>query len=112
VAAKTFKKRFNILATHGTAKVLTENGIPCTMVNKVSEGRPHLLDKIRDHQIQWIINTSMGTRTTEDSYIIRRSALDYHLPYTTTVAGAIAMVQAMAAIRERPLEVKAVQDYY
>ena len=81
-------------------------------MNKVSEGRPNLVDKIRDHQIQWIINTSMGTRTTEDSYIIRRSALDYHLPYTTTVAGAIAMVQAMAAIRERPLEVKAVQDYY
>ena len=112
VAEKLIQLGFNLLATKGTATVLAENGITCAVVNKVSEGRPNLVDKIRDHQIQWIINTSMGTRTTEDSYIIRRSALDYHLPYTTTVAGAIAMVQAMAAIRERPLEVKAVQDYY
>ncbi len=112
VAAKLIQLGFNIMATHGTATVLAENNITCTTINKVSEGRPHLVDKIRDHQIQWIINTSMGTRTTEDSYIIRRSALDYHLPYTTTVAGAIAMVEAMAAIRERPLEVKPVQDYY
>jgi carbamoyl-phosphate synthase large subunit len=62
--------------------------------------------------VQWIINTSMGTRTTEDSYIIRRAALNFHLPYTTTVAGANAMVQAISATINTDLKVKAVQDYF
>jgi len=103
---------FTLLATKGTAAVLLENNIPCTKVNKISEGRPHIKDKIQDKEIQWIVNTSMGTRTTEDSYIIRRSALDYHLPYTTTLAGAVAMVGAIAAFRQQGLTVKALQEYH
>ncbi len=103
---------FNLLATKGTAKVLLENNIPCSSVNKISEGRPHIKDKIQDHEIQWIVNTSLGTRTTEDSYIIRRCALDYHLPYTTTLAGAHAMVGAIAAFRKEGLSVKALQEYH
>jgi carbamoyl-phosphate synthase large subunit len=103
---------FSLLATKGTAAVLRENNIPCTKVNKISEGRPHIKDKIQDKEIQWIVNTSMGTRTTEDSYIIRRSALDYHLPYTTTLAGAVAMVGAIAAFRQQGLTVKALQEYH
>ena len=82
------------------------------MVNKISEGRPHIHDKINDDEVQWIINTSMGTRTTEDSYIIRRAALDFHLPYTTTVAGAKAMTMAIAALRQAEMEVKSVQEYF
>ena len=112
VAKEIVKLGHAILATKGTAQFLQEHEIPCTVVRKVSEGRPHILDKIQDKEIQWVINTSLGTRTTEDSYIIRRSALDYHLPYTTTVAGANAMVKAMANSRENVMEVKAVQDYY
>jgi carbamoyl-phosphate synthase large subunit len=112
VAREIIKLGHDILATRGTAAHLQEHGIPCTMVHKISEGRPHILDKIQDMQIKWIINTSLGTRTTEDSYTIRRSALSYHLPYTTTVAGANALVKAMATMEEHVMEVKPVQDYY
>ncbi|MBU0481450.1 MAG: carbamoyl-phosphate synthase large subunit [Proteobacteria bacterium] len=112
VAAKLAGLGFSILATSGTAKYLSDNGVECTRVNKISEGRPHIHDKIQNKEISWIVNTSMGTRTTEDSYIIRRAALDFHLPYTTTVAGAIAMANAIEAASETDLKVKAVQDYF
>jgi carbamoyl-phosphate synthase large subunit len=101
-----------LLATTHTAQFLTDNGVECTKVNKISEGRPHILDMIKDKKIQWIINTSMGTRTTEDSYTIRRSALDYHIPYTTTTAGAESMVMAIATLTEKSMEVQALQDYF
>jgi carbamoyl-phosphate synthase large subunit len=103
---------FKILATKGTAKVLTEAGVACDTVNKISEGRPHILDIIQDKKIQWIINTSMGTRATEDSYSIRRSALDYHIPYTTTTAGAQAMLMAIATLHDTSLGVKSLQEYF
>jgi len=103
---------FKLLATTHTAQFLIDNGVPCTKVNKISEGRPHILDMIKDKKIQWIINTSMGTRTTEDSYTIRRSALDYHIPYTTTTAGAESMAMAIATLTEKSMEVQALQDYF
>jgi len=103
---------FSILATSGTASYLAEHNVECAMVNKISQGRPHLLDKVQDNQVQWIINTSMGSRTTEDSYSIRRSALDYHLPYTTTTSGALSMVTALETVREKEIQVKAIQEYF
>jgi carbamoyl-phosphate synthase large subunit len=112
VARKLVELGFSIVATKGTARHLQENGVGCTQVHKVSEGRPHILDKIQDKAIQWIINTSLGTRTTEDSYTIRRAALDYHLPYTTTIAGAESMVKAISTVRHESLEVKSVQEYF
>jgi carbamoyl-phosphate synthase large subunit len=112
VARRLVELGFNILATRGTAQHLSDQGLACTPINKISEGRPHIHDKIQDKEVQWIINTSMGTRTTEDSYIIRRAALNFHLPYTTTVAGANAMVQAISATINTDLKVKAVQDYF
>ena len=112
LAQRLLQLGFSILATSGTAAFLTEHNVACTMVNKISQGRPHLLDKVRDSQIQWIINTSMGSRTTEDSYIIRRSALDYHLPYTTTTSGALSMVRALETLCEKEIQVKAIQEYF
>jgi carbamoyl-phosphate synthase large subunit len=103
---------FTILATSGTAEFLNKHNVNCTMVNKISQGRPHLLDKVQDNQVQWIINTSMGSRTTEDSYSIRRSALDYHIPYSTTATGALSMVRALETVREKKMEVKAIQEYF
>ena len=86
-AARAGLTRF--CATSGTAACLQESGYrTATDVNKISQGRPHILDKIQDRQISWIVNTSLGKRTTEDSYSIRRAALDFHIPYTTTVTGA------------------------
>jgi carbamoyl-phosphate synthase large subunit len=112
IARQLIELGFSILATANTARFLSEHDLACTSVHKISEGRPHILDKIQDHGIQWIINTSMGTRTTEDSYTIRRAALSYHLPYTTTIAGAESMVKAIAVFRDKPLEVKSLQEYF
>jgi carbamoyl-phosphate synthase large subunit len=112
IAKELIGMGFMILATGGTAKYLSEQNLDCTRINKISEGRPHIHDKIRDKDIQWIVNTSMGNRTTEDSYIIRRAALDFHLPYTTTIAGAQAMTMAITATRQSELEVKSVQEYF
>jgi len=111
-AKKLAELGFKILATKGTAKVLGEAGIDCHTVNKISEGRPHILDIIQDNKIQWIINTSMGTRATEDSYTIRRSALDYHIPYTTTTAGAEAMLMAIVTLHDASMGVKPLQEYF
>ncbi|KPK34461.1 MAG: carbamoyl phosphate synthase large subunit [Nitrospira bacterium SG8_35_1] len=112
LARRLLKMGFSVLATSGTAAYLTEHNVECTKVNKISQGRPHLLDKVRDNQIQWIINTSLGSRTTEDSYSIRRSALDYHLPYTTTTSGALSMVRALETVQEKEIQVKAIQEYF
>ena len=112
IAKKIIALGFNILATRGTAKILEENGVACTSVHKISEGRPHILDKIQDKQIQWIVNTSLGTRTTEDAYTIRRAALNYHLPYTTTIAGAESMVKAIGTMQQESMEPKSVQEYF
>ena len=112
LAKRLLSLGFSILATTGTAAFLKENNVDCTMVNKISQGRPHILDKVQDNQVQWIINTSMGSRTTEDSYSIRRSALDYHLPYTTTTSGALSMVRALETAREKEIQVKAIQEYF
>ena len=111
VARKLHKLGYTILATQGTAARLKESGISCTEVNKISQGRPHILDKIEDGQVQWILNTSAGTRTTEDSYSIRRAALDYHIPYTTTITGGLAMTQAMESVRQKEIGVKTIQEF-
>ncbi len=112
LAQRLLSLGFSILATSGTAAFLSEHNVDCSMVNKISQGRPHLLDKVQDNEIQWIINTSMGSRTTEDSYSIRRSALDYHLPYTTTTSGALSMVRALETLRETEIQVKSIQEYF
>ncbi|MCI5211092.1 MAG: carbamoyl phosphate synthase large subunit, partial [Candidatus Electrothrix sp. ATG2] len=111
VAKALLAQGFTLLATDGTATRLAEHGVECEQVNKISQGRPHILDKIKDDQVQWIINTSSGSRTTEDSYSIRRAALDYHIPYTTTVSGAVSMAQAITALAEQEVGVKTVQEF-
>ncbi len=111
VAASLVKQGFSLLATRGTADKLAEHGVACERVNKISQGRPHILDKLKDGQVQWIINTSSGTRTTEDSYSIRRAALVYHIPYTTTITGASSMAQAIGTLAVQEIEVKSVQEF-
>ncbi len=102
---------FTIFATSGTALFFQESNIDCQQINKISEGRPHILDKIQDRDIVWIINTSLGKRTTEDSYQIRRAAIDLHIPYTTTTNGAAALVSAMKEMKDLPIGVKPVQKF-
>ncbi|HHO47834.1 MAG TPA: carbamoyl-phosphate synthase large subunit [Desulfobacteraceae bacterium] len=102
---------FILLATRGTAARLRQAGIECTEVNKISQGRPHILDMLMDGKVQWIINTSSGSRTTEDSYTIRRAALDYHIPYSTTISGACSMVQAVGTLQRERAGVMTVQEF-
>jgi carbamoyl-phosphate synthase large subunit len=102
---------YTLLATKGTANFLHEHGVACDQVNKIAEGRPHILDKLRDHQVAWVVNTSLGRRTTEDSYLIRRAALELRIPYTTTISGAVSVVMAMQALRENALGVQPIQHF-
>ena len=111
VAKSLVSQGFCLIATPGTADKFAEHGVSCERVNKISQGRPHILDKVKDGQVQWIINTSSGNRTTEDSYFIRRAALDYHIPYTTTISGAVSMTQAIMALAEQEIGVKTVQEF-
>ena len=111
IARSLVELGFTILATSGTALFLQESKIDCLPINKISQGRPHILDRIQDREIAWIVNTSLGKRTTEDSYRIRRAAIDLHVPYTTTVTGAAAFVRALKDMRNRPIGVKAVQKF-
>jgi carbamoyl-phosphate synthase large subunit len=111
VAAKFSEAGFKIVATDGTSKFLNARGIPATMINKVSVGRPHVVDAIKSGRIQLVINTSVGGETRRDGYYIRRNALKYKIPYATTLAGGMAFYTAIQALRQRELTVKALQEY-
>ncbi|PIE56673.1 MAG: carbamoyl phosphate synthase large subunit [Desulfobulbus propionicus] len=102
---------YRLLATHGTAERMKAAGIPCEKVKKISQGRPNILDRVLNGEVHWIINTSAGRRTTEDSYTIRRSALESHIPYTTTVTGAWSMAMAVASLRKQQIRVKTIQEF-
>ena len=92
---KLLDKGFQILATRGTAKVIKEAGLECTVVNKVMEGRPNIVDMIMNAEIDLIVNTSEGIVSIKASASIRREALMHKICYATTMAGAFAMVEAM-----------------
>jgi len=96
VAARLVELGFEVLATRGTAAFLKEQGVvDLTVVNKVTEGRPHIVDMIKNDEINFIVNTVEGKQATSDSFTIRREALMHKVGYTTTIAGALATVQAL-----------------
>jgi len=102
---------FDLIATDGTARFIGKLGIGCATVNKVAQGSPHVVDLMRAGKIAAVINTPEA-RGAEDSFSIRRTALEQKLPYFTTMAGAQAAVEAIAALKHAPLEVRALQDYH
>ena len=103
---------FKILATGGTARFLEEAGIPAQRINKVSEGRPHVVDAIKNGNVQLVFNTTEGAQALADSRSLRRAALLHKVPYYTTLAGAIAAAQGVKAYKGGDLEVRALQDYF
>lgn len=103
---------FRIIATGGTARYLEEQGIAVEMVKKVAEGRPHIVDRITDGGVDMIFNTTEGWQSLKDSQAIRTSALRLKVPSFTTAAASLAAVDAIEALRARPLEVKSLQSYY
>jgi carbamoyl-phosphate synthase large subunit len=112
VAGQFADMGFDILATDGTWSRLAASGIPAERINKVSQGRPHAADAIKNGRIQLIINTGTGDEPRRDGYTIRRAALKFKVPYATTAAGALAVCRAVEALREKPFTVKPVQDYH
>ncbi|MEE4245774.1 MAG: carbamoyl-phosphate synthase large subunit [Kangiellaceae bacterium] len=95
VARALVEVGFELIATSGTARTLVAAGIPCQKVNKVSEGRPHIVDLIKNDEVNYIVNTTEGQKAIADSFTIRRSALQHKIAYTTTLAGAKATTQAI-----------------
>jgi carbamoyl-phosphate synthase large subunit len=103
---------FEACATSGTADYLAEQGIAVERVNKVAQGRPHIVDKIKDGEIALVFNTTEGWQSLKDSEEIRRSALISKVSYFTTASGSVAAAEAIAAMRQRNLEVCPLQDYH
>ncbi|WP_430388976.1 carbamoyl-phosphate synthase large subunit [Blastomonas fulva] len=102
----------DVVATGGTARYLKDNAVAVTEVNKVAQGRPHIVDRIKDGQIALIFNTTEGWQSLKDSQSIRASALSGKIPYFTTAAASVAAVRAMASLAKSSLEVKPLQAYY
>jgi len=112
LANKLINIGFTIVATRGTAKLLAENNIAVTIVNKITEDKPHVVDMIEGKEIALVINTTEGAQATKDSFSIRRTAFMKSVTYTTTISGAKALVDAIAAYKNNnsQFEVRALQD--
>jgi carbamoyl-phosphate synthase large subunit len=102
---------FRVIATRGTRRALAAHGIPCEQVNKVLEGRPHVVDLMKNGEAHLVFNTTEGAKALTDSKDIRRTALLYHIPYYTTLAGALAATQAIKALAAGTLTVAPLQSY-
>jgi len=103
---------FKIIATSGTAEFLAAEGIAVETVNKVAQGRPHIVDRIQDGDVALIFNTTEGWQSLKDSMSIRASALAQKVPYFTTAPGSVAAARAIAAMRSNPIEVQPIQAYF
>jgi carbamoyl-phosphate synthase large subunit len=112
VVERLFAAGFSVIATRGTAAFLSEKGLPVEVINKVAEGRPHIVDLIKNKEITFVINTVSGAQAQKDSFSIRRSALQYGVPYTTTVAGARAVVNAIESMKKKQISIKSIQEYH
>jgi carbamoyl-phosphate synthase large subunit len=102
---------FNLIATRGTARYISQLGIACETVNKVLQGSPHIVDLMKEGRIAMVMNTPDSSGTA-DSFSIRRTALEMRIPFFTTMSGANAGVQAIRALKSQPLEVRSLQDYH
>jgi carbamoyl-phosphate synthase large subunit len=111
VARQFFDMGFEIIATRGTSALLASHDIKNSLINKVSMGRPHVVDAIKNKKVQLVINTGVSSETKKDGYLIRRAALKFKIPYTTTVAGALAMSKGVASLKEKKLSVVSLQEY-
>jgi carbamoyl-phosphate synthase large subunit len=103
---------FKVLATSGTQRFLVDSGVPAVKINKVLEGRPHIVDAITNGEIQLVFNTTDGPQALADSRSLRRAALLHKVPYYTTLSGAVAAAQGVRAYRDGDLEVRTLQSYF
>ena len=111
VARALLVEGFTVIATAGTHAYLTDQGLEVGFVKKVLEGRPHIVDAMKNGEVQIVINTTEGKQSLQDSFSLRRTALMMKIPYFTTVPAAVAAAQAIAAIKAGELDVRAIQEY-
>jgi carbamoyl-phosphate synthase large subunit len=109
---KLIEMGFALVATRGTARFLEQAGLECKVINKVLEGRPHIVDAMKNGEIQLVFNTTEGRQAIADSFDLRRAALLNKIPYYTTLAGALAAVEGIAAVKSGSLEVAPLQSYF
>ncbi len=112
IARKLAGMGFRLIATRGTAQFLKLNGIEMEVINKVTEGRPHIVDLIKNRDVNFIINTVTGTQAQRDSLSIRRTALQFRVPLTTTISGARAVVKAIEMLQKKAVSIKSIQEYH
>jgi len=112
IVRKLLEHGFDVVATRGTAKYLKENGLTVKVINKVTEGRPHIVDLIKNKEVHFVINTVSGTQAQRDSFSIRQNALQYKVPFTTTISGAVAAVNAIEKLREQQVHIRSIQEYH
>lgn len=112
IARKLQELGFSLMATRGTASYFENLQITCKMVNKVIEGRPNIVDHLKNGEVQLVINTTFGEKEIAQSYSIRRTALIHNVPYYTTISGARAAVGGIEVLKKEGLDVRALQDYY
>jgi carbamoyl-phosphate synthase large subunit len=103
---------FKVVATRGTSVFLRKHGIETQEVNKVLQGRPHIVDLMKDGKVHLVFNTVDGAGALTDSFTLRRTALMHKIAYYTTVAGAKASVEGIAAVKEGALDVAPLQSYF
>ena len=111
ICKKMVSNGFKIMATSGTSVYLKNKGINVNTINKVREGRPHILDSIKDGLINIIFNTTEGKQSIKESFSLRRAAITYGIPYYTTIAGCKAATEAIISIKRKQLDVASIQSY-
>ena len=112
IVKKLLKLGLSVVATRGTAEFLQKHGLRVEVVNKVAEGRPHIVDLIKNKEVHFVINTVSGAQAQKDSFSIRQSALQYRVPFTTTMSGAIAAVNAIEMLKKKKFHIKSIQQYH
>ena len=104
--------KFHLIGTAGTARSLNEAGIACDAIYKVNEGRPNLVDYVKNNEVDLIINTPLGRESRFDERAIRMAALQYTIPCITTMAAAKAMVKGIQALSEQDFQVRSLQEWH
>jgi carbamoyl-phosphate synthase large subunit len=103
---------FTILATDGTSRFLTEHGIPNTKILKIVEGRPNVIDYIRNGEVNLVINTPAGEVAREDEKTMGAVSMEYKVPFITTASAAAAALSGVTSLRETELQVQSLQEWY
>ncbi len=112
IARKLVDYGMKLIATKGTAQYLKEHDLEVEVINKVKEGRPHIVDLIKSREVAFVVNTVSGAQAQKDSFSIRQSALQYGVPYTTTISGARAVANAVKMLKTKDVTIMSIQEYH